>query len=113
MKDYEPNTPFSIPFQLLVPTYQTIKGHSKMIYEPLNEIFFCSFKSFGGTEKVVNDVVVVEDTAVVETWFDPQIKANCHVLIDECEYEILGTPENINKRNKYLKFKIRAIEGGA
>jgi hypothetical protein len=56
----------------------------------------------------------VENTAVVETWYRPDIKANC-VLEDMngLRYEILGTPENISMQNQFLKFKIRAIKGGA
>lgn len=71
-------------------------------------------KTFGGTEKVVNDMIVVEDTAQVVTWYDPEITSDCRVkMIDGAEYEILGNPENIEMRNQVMKFKIRRLCGGA
>lgn len=74
----------------------------------------CTFRTFGGTEVTTNDVLTIENTAVVETWYRPDIKADCQIKDDDgITYEILGTPENINKRNQYLKFKIKAIRGGA
>lgn len=112
MANYKPNTPYNIPFKLLIPTTKKVKGVTTKIFKELEEVFYCSFRSFGGTETTVNDKLVVEDTAVIETWFDPQIKSNCNIKIDDNVYEILGTPENIEMRNQYLKFKVRLIKGG-
>lgn len=113
MADYKPNTPYNVPFFLMVPTTTNIKGVVKKTYIK-NEIpFFCSFRTFGGSEKLVNDVIVVENTGTLETWYDPSIKADCQVEIDGQVYEILGTPENINMRNQYMVLKVRAIKGGA
>lgn len=113
MTDYKPNTPFTIPFFLLIPTKKNIKGVSTKEFVKNDDVFYCSFRTFGGTEKVVNDVISVEDTATVETWYNPIIKADCKIEVNEQCYEILGTPENINMRNQYMKFKVRAIKGGA
>ena len=113
MREYKQNTPYNVPFFLLIPEYKTIKGVQKKVFTKNEQPFYCSFKSFGGTEKVVNDVLVVEDTATLETWYNPNIKAGCNVEINGAEYEILGTPENINMRNQCLVFKIRAVIGGA
>lgn len=113
MADYKPNGPFNVPFFLLTPTYKTIKGVKKKTFTKSEEPFHCSFRTFGGTEKVVNDVLVLEDTATIETWYDPSITANCNIEVNGQSYEILGTPENINMRNQYLKMRVRAIKGGA
>lgn len=113
MADYRPSQPFNIPFNLLVPTLKTVKGVKTKVFTPEEDTFFCSFRSFGGTEKIINDVLVLEDTATIETWYDPRIKANCNIQIEGDNYEILGTPENINKRNQFLRFKVRLIQGGA
>ena len=113
MADYKPNTPYNVPFFLMVPEYKTIKGVKKKIYVKNEEPFFCSFRTFGGTEKIINDVIAVENTATVETWYDPSIKADCQIEVDGQMYEILGTPENINMRNQYMVLKVRAIKGGA
>lgn len=114
MANYKPNGPFNVPMFLFVPTEIESKGSTKKNYLGEGELIYCSFRTFGGTEHVVNDVLVIEDTAVIETWYRPDIKSNCKLKdVNGIEYEILGTPENISKRNQYLRFKIRAIRGGA
>ena len=114
MANYKPSGPFNVPMFLFTPTGIESKGSTKKIYPDEGELIYCSFRTFGGTERIVNDVLVIEDTAVIETWYRPDIKSDCKLKdIDGIEYEILGTPENIEKRNQYLKFKIRAIRGGA
>lgn len=114
MANYRPSGPFNVPMFLFIPTYTTAKGSSKKNYPKNGELIFGSFRTFGGTEKVVNDTLAIENTAVVETWFRPDIKADCQLEdVNGLRYEILGAPENINQRNQYLKFKIRAIRGGA
>lgn len=114
MANYRPSGPFNVPMFLFVPTTTTSKGSTKKVNGDEGELIYCTFRTFGGTERVKNDVLIVEDTAVVETWFRPDIKANCRIKdTDGIEYEILGTPENIDRRNQYLRFKIRAIRGGA
>ena len=115
MSEYRPSEPFTVPVMLLIPTEQKVKGVKVNAYPDTGEVFFCSFKTYGGTEKVVNDVLVVEDTANVETWYRPDIVSKCRIKLPDTGevYEIIGKPENINMRNKYLKFKVRAVTGGA
>lgn len=113
MADFKPNTPFNVPFFLLTPEYIKVKGVAKKAFKKSDNPFYCSFRTFGGTEKVVNDVLVLEDTATLETWYDPNITASCNIEIDGQQYEILGTPEDINRRHQYLVVKVRAIKGGA
>lgn len=115
-KAYKPTTPFNVAFNLLIPEYATIKGSTKKVNDKNAGLIWCSFKSFGGTEVKSDAGLVIEDTAIIETWYRPDIKANCTLQSAEDEnakYEILGTPENISMRNQFLKFKIRRIKGGA
>lgn len=113
MADFKPNTPYNVPCFLLTASETRVKGVLTKTYTKSATPFFASVRTFGGTEKVVNDVIVLEDTATIETWYDPNITSNCRVEINSQQYEILGTPENINMRNQYLVFKVRAIKGGA
>jgi hypothetical protein len=114
MAEYRPKGPFNVPLFVFIPTIKSAKGSDKKFYPEEGQVIYCSFRTFGGTEKIVNDVLTLEDTAVIETWFRPDIKADCKIKdAGGTEYEILGTPENINMRNQYLRFKIRAIRGGA
>lgn len=113
MADFKPNTPYNVPFFLMVPEEKKVKGVITKTFTKIEEPFYCSFRTFGGTERTVNDAIVVENTAVIETWYDPRIKADCVIEVDGLRYEILGAPENISMRNQFLLFKVKAIKGGA
>lgn len=117
MAMYRPSQPFTTPMMLLIPTYQTISGVRKKVFPKFEDgiPFFASFKTYGGTERDVNGIYSVEDTADIETWYDPAFKSECRVAVANSQsvYEILGEPENIDMRNQFLKFKIKRIKGGA
>jgi hypothetical protein len=57
--NYKPSTPFNVPMFLFVPTYTTTKGSSKKNYPENGELIFGSFRTFGGTEKIVNNVLTI------------------------------------------------------
>lgn len=116
MADFKPSMPYSVAIKLYIPTYTTSKGVQYKTYEETDAVQLnCSFKTYGGTERTTNNAFVVEDTAVVETWYRADIKPDCKikVLATGDEYEIIGKPENINMRNQFIRFKVKAIEGGA
>lgn len=114
---YRPQFPFNTPLYLLIPTYETVKGVRVKKYPETSDdlMIFASFKTYGGTETVKNDALVVEDTAIIETWFRPDIKADCRIVLSDTDkaYEVIGEPENIDMRNQFLKFKVRRVGGGA
>lgn len=111
---YIPSTPFTVPLMLLIPKKKQVKGVWTKEYPDEGEIFNCSFRTFGGTEREINSVYSIEDTAVIDTWYRPDIKADCAVKTEDGTiYEIIGTPEDIDRRHQYLKFKVKAIKGGA
>ncbi len=116
MAMYRPALPFDTPMKLLKPTYEKIGGVRKKIFPAAADgvLFFTSFKTYGGTERDVNGVYSVEDTADIETWYNPEITSDCRVALANtgAVYEILGEPENINMRNQFMKFKISRIKGG-
>ena len=115
MSSYRPNEPFVTPVRLLVPTYQTIKGVKKKVYPATGDLIFCSFKTYGGTEKDVNGIYSIEDTAIIETWYRPDIESACGIMLADTGtiYEIINEPEDINMRHQFLKFKVRRYKGGA
>lgn len=112
---------------LLVPTYSSAYGVDKKTYpsiaEALDEVdandkpinlFFGSFKSYGGTERDIDGLFVIEDTAHVETWYRPDITSDCRIGIIETGaiYEVWSEPENIEMKNQFIKFKVRRYKGG-
>lgn len=119
MSAYRPSMPFNVPMYLLIPTgTKTVKGVAVKEYPKPEEgeLIYCSFRSFGGTESESNGVLTVIDTASIETWYRPDIKADCRLCLAEMPekvYTILGTPENINMQNQFLKFKVQSVGGGA
>lgn len=117
MAQFKPSTPFNVPLMLLVPTYSKVAGVEKKTFPPLENgtLFYGSFKTYGGTERDVNGVYSIIDTASVECWYRPDIKSDCRIGVPStgAVYEVLNEPENVNMRNQYLSFKIRRVKGGA
>lgn len=118
MSSYRPSSPFVTPIMLIIPKYATVKGVRRKAYPESGPesgpIIWCSFKTYGGTERNKNDVYAIEDTAKVETYFRPDIKADCRIMLAEsgAMYDIINEPENINMRNQYCAFKVRRVKGG-
>lgn len=108
---YRPNL-FSTPAKLLIPTQTKINGIITKSYTE-GETIYVSAKSYGGTENFTNNILTIIDTMVIETWYNPNITSDCKLklLDDNSEWEIISTPENIDRRNQYLKFKIKRIKG--
>lgn len=115
MRKYKPSTPFNIAMKLLVPTSSKSHGTTVKTYPALDKAptIFGSFRTFGGTETMQNDVLTVLDTVRIETWYRPDIRSNCRLYICETgeTYEIIGTPENIEMRNQWLTFKAEKVGG--
>ena len=111
---YRPSEPFTTKLELFNPTYSTVKGVTVKNYpDTPTDVINCSFKTYGGTEQTVNDVYSVIDTANVETWFRSDITSASIFKLGYKEYEVVGEPEDISMRHQYLKFKVRAVRGGA
>ena len=125
MADYRPALPFTTPLILLIPTYQKSGGGVRTKVFPkrqdgsLNldegEQIFGTFRTYGGTETTVDGVYSITDTAEIETWYRPDINSDCVIALADtgAVYQVLNEPENIYKRNQFLKFKVKRIKGGA
>lgn len=112
MSGYIPPLPFRTPAMLIKRTVKQIKGMAKESFTD-SEQFFCTAKSYGGTEKVVNGLYVIEDTWQIDTWYNPNICKGDRIrfLDDDSEYEIYATPENINRAGQYMRFKVIRFGG--
>lgn len=109
----KPDLPYDTPVKLFNPTYETVRGVTKKVYEGEGEVIFCKFKTYGGTETTVNGVLAVVDTANVETFYRPDITSASMIKLGDKEYEVMGVPEDIEQRHIILKFKVRGVRGGA
>lgn len=102
------------PLQIMNVTESVVLGVLKKTYTE-GDIFLCNYKTFAGTERKSNNIRIVEETANITTWYRPDIKANCRIkrLSDDAMFEVIGTPEDIEQRHQFLKFKIQKVRGGA
>lgn len=109
------------PCKLQRPVNVTSYGVNTKTWEDVDGVIMANFKTFGGTEREVNGVIVWEDTAQFTCFYRPDIKAGCRLVIldgnenteNAAAYEIQGKPENIENRNQFLKFKGICRGGGA
>lgn len=115
VKPYKPTIPFSVPFQISNPTVTTVKGVPTKTYTEDQTVYYGAIRTFGGTESVKDGLYSVIDTATLETWYTPELKASSrvHVLQTGEVYEVVGTPENIQHRNQFMKAHLQAVKGGA
>jgi len=78
------------------------------------DLVWANWKSFGGTETVVNGLTVIEETAQVTMRYRSDIQKGCQMqLPDGRTYEVMGEPENPDMENRYLIFKVKRIKGSA
>lgn len=117
MAGFKLSAPLNVPLMLLLPIYTNSVGVDVKTYPSIDkgELIYGSFRTFGGTERDVDGIYSIENTATVETWFRPDIKSNCRIGVPQtgAVYDILGEPENIGMRNQYLRLKLIEVKGGA
>lgn len=115
-RSYKPAAPFTTPMLLYVPTAARVKGVNVKTYPVEGELIYGSFRTFGGTEVERDGIYVTRDTAVIDTWYRPDIAAECRiVLADDTSqvYEIIGKPEDIEMRHQFMQFRVEQLGGGA
>lgn len=100
-------------FILLSPTKTKKQGKVHKTFPKAGPVFLANQKTYGGTERERNGVWFNEDTAEITTWYRPDITGECRVKreSDGAIFEIVSVPENIEGRNKIMKFKIKRIAG--
>lgn len=116
-RNYKPSAPFNVAMKLLVPVTSTEYGALKKTFSApaKSETIFGSFRTFGGTENIKDGVYTIVNTAVVDTWYRPDITAECQIyLCDNGQtYDIIADPEDIDFRHQYMRLKVRKMGGKA
>ena len=118
MAQYRPSLPFSTALIVLKPTYSKVAGVRTKTLPSLKDgiLIYGTFKTYGGTrseERRVDGLMSIEDTATIETWYRPDITSDCVIALADTgvKYEIINEPENIDRRNQFLKFMVRRVKG--
>lgn len=117
-RNYKPSEPFNVAMKLLVPVITSSYGAGKKTFpapSDVTDVFFGSFRTFGGTENTKDGVYTIENTGVINTWYTPEITAECQIYLCDTEqiYDIINDPEDIDFRHQYLQFKVRKMGGKA
>ena len=98
--------------KLLIPTASSYHGVNKLTYPDTGDVIFVNWKSFGGTDSVVNGVYSVLDTAQVTMRYRPDVKSGCRFLrSDGAVYEIRGEPENVDLGGMWLTCRVERVKG--
>lgn len=117
MGRYRPGKPFDTPLLLYPVTgTDTVMGVTVNTYAEKGILFNGSFATYGGTERAVNGLYSVEDTATVETWYRPDFAASGRVALANNPaklYQIVGEPEDIEQRHQFTKMRLTRVQGGA
>lgn len=110
MSNYTMQERYQTPCRVLTVKESKINGIVKKEYTE-GDVFFASVKSYGGTETVINNVFVIQDTLSIETYYRDDIKSECmlELLDDNSKWEILNTPEQIDREKKIIAFKVKKI----
>lgn len=117
MARYKLTAPLNVPMVLLIPTTASVYGVLTKTYPAIANgiLIFGSLRTYGGTERDVNGVYSVENTAIAETWYRPDIASDCRIALPEAgkTYDILGEPEDIEMRHQYIRMRLIEVKGGA
>ena len=93
-----------------------VSGAPEIAYEEAqDDVIFCSFKTYGGTDSISNGSLVILNTATIVTWYRQDIQGSDRIinLQDNSIWVVLGEPENVDMLNQFLIFKVEKISGGA
>lgn len=71
------------------------------------------FKQKGTSETTANGLTVVNDKTTFTTWYKADFEASDILTIGGIDFEIIGTPENVEMRSRYAILTLERIEGGA
>lgn len=116
---YRRHGPYATPVMLMTPSgVEVTQGIERKTYADAG-IINAQIKTYGGTEQSVNGLYSVIDTAMLETWYRPDITSGCRIRRMDVPqdaavvYEVIGAPEDIEMRHQTLRCRIQAVTGGA
>lgn len=94
------------------PATQIINGHNQKTYSVVGTIKG-KFKQTTTSELNANGIVIVETKITFTTWWSNNLTAQDILTINNVDYEIVGDPDNVGQRNRYVVLTLRLIKGGA
>lgn len=95
------------------PATTIINGHNQKTYTVVGTLKGKVKHPIGTVELNANGLSIIENKTTYTTWFSNNIEAHDVLTIGGIDYEIDGTPENVEDRGRYIIIKLRKLEGGA
>lgn len=112
-KYYVPSSILNVPARIWNSVEKRVNGVMSREYEPCEDVIWVGAKSYGGTEKNVDGIYTIEDTIEFTMYYNPEMKSSSRLelLGDGSMWEVLNTPENIDMRGAFMRFKGRRLHG--
>ena len=105
---------FVTPAVLKHVSYTMIEGRSQKTFtEAENPNIRGKFKQKGSTELNANGLTIVNDHTSFITWWRSDFRASDILTINGIDYQIIGTPEDVEMRHRYAVLNLVRYEGGA
>ena len=89
-----------------------VNGRSTNVYTEVGTIRG-KFKQKGTAETTANGLTIINDKTTFITWFKADIMAADILTIGGIDFEIIGKPENVEMRSRYMVLTLELISGGA
>ena len=93
-------------------TIQVINGRNSKGYTEVGTIRG-KFKQKGTAETNSNGLTIINEKTTCTTWYNADIKAADILTIGGLDFEIVGNPENVEMRSRYMVLTLERISGGA
>lgn len=93
-------------------TTVTINNRTKKTYTDMGTVRG-KFKQKGTAETNANGLTVNNEKTTFITWFKADFAAADILTINGVDFEIIGTPENVEMRSRYAVLTLERISGGA
>lgn len=94
------------------PTYSEVNGRTVKTFAEVGTLRG-KFKQKGTAEITANGLTVINDKISFITWFKKDLEAKDILNINGVDYEIIGSVENVEMRNRYAVVNLEKIEAGA
>ncbi len=93
-------------------TSKTVNGRTKKTLVTVGTVRG-KFKQKGTAETNANGLTVINEKTTFITWYKPDFAAADVLTIGGVDFEIKGTPENVEMRSRYIIITLERIGGGA
>lgn len=90
----------------------TTNGRSKKIPTEVGTVRG-KFKQKGTAETQANGLTVVNEKTTFITWYKADLEAKDILTINGIDFEVVGIPENVEMRSRYMVITLERIGGGA